>query len=181
MMKKPMYYLSTCILIFSIGLLFYRNHKIQCMPIDADYQAVMIHPGFLIEEPVQDFVLTTDFQISHYYITTDSYTPILALYNRHAVQVFTYAYIYHRNALASAIQIIETNHNSPVEFSGKWTLLKTSEKSSLSYSEDDQYKYYQILLEQKEIRISFSKRNDSEFVESEIIECIEQNYQRLSQ
>ena len=162
------------------GFLIYRNQKIECTLIDTEYQTVIVREGFLIEEPVLDFELPENAQLVYHYITTDSFIPVLALYNRNAEQVFTNAYIYHHNTLASMIQIIETKSTAPVEFHGEWTLLEINEKASLSFSEDNQYKYYQILLKEKEIRISFQKRNDSEFSESEIIECIEQNYQRLS-
>ncbi len=170
------------ILLFLIGgFLIYRNQKIECTLIDAEYQTVIVREGLLIEEPVLDFELPENAQLIYHYITTDSFIPVLALYNRNAEQVFTNAYLYHHNTLASMIRIIETKNTAPVEFHDEWTLLETNEKASLSFSEDNDYKHYQIRLKEKEIRITFDKRNDFESVEPEIIECIMKNYQRLSQ
>ncbi|MBQ4344008.1 MAG: hypothetical protein IJC38_08995 [Erysipelotrichaceae bacterium] len=114
-------------------------------------------------------------------ITTDTFIPVLALYNRNAVQTFITTYLFHNNSLASQIQLIETDKYNPVRFDKNWELLEKTDKSSLSYSEEENYKYYRILLETKEIYITLQERINSEIVEPEIIEWIMENYSRLSE
>ncbi len=170
-------------LLFCIcGLLFYRNQKIRCFyEKNAEFQSVSITPALFIEEPHHSFQLPKNAQGTYYLITTDTFIPVLALYNRNAVQTFIYTYLYHNNSLASQIQIVETDKYNPVQFDKNWEVLEKTDKTSLSYNEEENYKHYRILLETKEIYITFQKRMNSEIVEPEIIECIEENYKRLSQ
>lgn len=162
--------------------LFYRNTKITChVEKNVDYQSVSIHKGLFIEEPVHDFQLPKNAQGTSYLITTDTFIPVLALYNRNPVQTFIFTYLYHNNSLASWIEIIETDRNFPVQFDSQWKVLEKNDNASLSFSETDEYKYYQILLDTKEIRISLQKRSHSDEIEDEFYQCIIDNFQRLSQ
>lgn len=181
MMKKITIILIACL--FCIGsLLFYRNQRITCFyEKNAEYQTVKVQQGLFIEEPHHSFQLPKNAQGTDYLITTDTFIPVLALYNRNAVQTFITTYLFHNNSLASQIQLIETDKYNPVRFDKNWELLEKTDKSSLSYSEEENYKHYRILLETKEIYITLQKRMNSEIVEPEIIECIMENYSRLSE
>lgn len=178
-MKKISFFLIVVVCISYV--LFYRSQNISCDVQDVGFQRVSVHHSFLIEQPELVFELSENAEYKMHYLTTDFYLPVLSIYNRDAVQAVSVAYFEDYQSFAVHTTIYEFDREYPIDFEGQWTLLEKTDKASLCYSENNRYIYYQILLPEKEIRVQFLINEYKGSLEDEIIECIMQNYQRLSQ
>lgn len=184
-MKKSILFILVFISIFII--LIYRGQYIQLVHKEKheEYYQVFVYPNDFIELPETDYLLPESLCESvTYHVVTDSFIPLLSLYNRDGMIVSYGTYIEQESLPAVLFSVKEYRIDFFDKDYSSWTLIEVNDNACLYSLAAEPNFYYLILTDSKAIELSWTNmlyaQSYSTF-NDEIYNSIIETYRILSQ
>lgn len=184
-MKKSILFILVLISVFII--LIYRGQHIQLVHKESneEYYQVFVYPNDFIELPETDYLLPESLRESvTYHVVTDSFIPLLSLYNRDGMIVSYSTYIQQESLPAVLFSVKEFQIDFFDKDYSSWTLIEANDTACLYSFAAESSTYYLILTDSKAIELSWTNmpyaQSYSDF-NDEIYNSIIETYEALSQ